>query len=140
MGKKKSSVNFLYLIGMALAVTGFCCPMFKGLFGSSANGFKFINFDNGGFTTIGAIVLFAGAVAGLVWELLPLLGVKLPASGLVKLIAVLALVVGVVILIVGFTQSKFYSAIAKHLLKNAMYGFYVLAAGIVLALIGKFTK
>ena len=125
---------------MALAVTGFCCPMFKGLFGSSANGFKFINFDNGGFTTIGAIVLFAGAVAGLVWELLPLLGVKLPASGLVKLIAVLALVVGVVILIVGFTQSKFYSAIAKHLLKNAMYGFYVLAAGIVLALIGKFTK
>lgn len=135
---KKSSVNLLYLIGMALAVIGFCCPMFKVI--KAFNGFKFINFDNGGFTTIGALILFVGAVAGLVWSVLPLIGIKLPAENLVKTIATLALVVGVVVLIVGFTQDKFYSAVAKGLLKRAMYGFYIMVAGIVLAIVGKFVK
>lgn len=138
MGKKGKSVSFLYLIGMALVVIGFCCPMFKVI--KPFNGFKFINFDNGGFTTIGALILFIGAVAGLAWSLLPLIGIKLPAAELVKTIAVLALIVGTVVLIVGFTQDKFYSTVAKQLLKRAMYGFYIMAAGIVLAVIGKFTK
>lgn len=141
MGKKSSSVNYLYLIGMALAVVGFFLPMFKGLFGSTANGFSFIkNIDDGGFAAIGALIMFIGAVAGLVWAVLPLIGIKLPAADLVKTLAVLALVVGIIVLIVGFTQSKLYSTIAKHLLKNAMYGFYVLCAGIVLAVVGKFVK
>jgi len=140
MGKKGSSLSLLYVIGMALAVIGFCCPMFKGLFGSTANGFKFINFDNGGFTTVGALILFIGAVAGLAWSVLPMIGIKLPSADLVKLLAVLALVVGVIVLVVGFTQSKVYSAVAKHLLKNATYGFYILVVGIVAAIIGKFSK
>ena len=47
MGKKKVNVlSYLYIIGMAVVAIGFCCPMFKGIFGPSANGFKFINFDN----------------------------------------------------------------------------------------------
>lgn len=138
MGKKGSSVSLLYTIGMALAVIGFCCPMFKVI--KEFNGFKFINFDNGGFTTIGALILFVGAVAGLVWAVLPMIGIKLPAAELVKTIAALALVVGIVILIVGFTQDKFYSAVAKQLLKRAMFGFYVMVAGIVLALVGRFVK
>lgn len=137
MGKKVNALSYLYLIGMALAVIGFCCPMFKGIFGSSANGFKFINFEKGGFATIGAVLIFAGAVLGLVYAVLPMINVKLPSVDLVKWIAVIALVVGVVVLIVGFTQSKFYSAVAKQLLKHAMYGFYMLAAGIVLAILGK---
>lgn len=141
MGKKGSSVSLLYVIGMALAVVGFFLPMFKGLFGSTANGFSFIkNIDNGGFAAIGALVIFIGAVVGLVWAVLPMVGIKLPASDLVKLLAVLALVVGIVILFVGFTQSKVYKAVAKGLFKHAMYGFYVLVAGIVLAVVGKFTK
>ena len=142
MGKKKgSALGFLYLIGMALAVIGFFLPMFKGLFGSTANGFSFVkNIDDGGFAAIGALIMFIGAVAGLCWSLLPMIGIKLPAANLVKMLAVLALVVGVVVLIVGFTQSKVYSAVAKHLLKNAMYGFYVLIAGIVLAVVGKLTN
>lgn len=138
---KKNSVGILYLIGMALATVGFFLPMFKGLFGSTANGFSFIkNIDDGGFAAIGALIMFVGAVAGLVWAVLPMIGIKLPAAELVKTIATLALVVGVVVLIVGFTQSKIYSSIAKHLLKNAMYGFYVLCAGIVLAVVGKFAN
>lgn len=136
MGKKGNSVSLLYTVGMALAVIGFCCPMFKVL--KAFNGFKFINFDNGGFTTIGALILFVGAVVGLAWAVLPMIGIKLPAVNLVKTIAALALVVGVVILIVGFTQDKFYSVVAKQLLKRAMYGFYIMVVGIVLALVGKF--
>lgn len=139
MGKKGKSISYLYLIGMALAVIGFFLPMFKGLFGSTANGFSFIkNIDDGGFAAIGALIIFIGAVVGLVWAVLPLVGIKLPAADLIKLVAALALVVGVVVLIVGFTQSKVYSKIASHMLKNAMYGFYVLVAGIVLAVVGKF--
>lgn len=138
---KKSSVNYLYLCGMALAVLGFCLPMFKGLFGSAANGLSFIkHIDNGGFAAIGALILFVGAIVGLVYAVLPLVGIKLPSDGLVKMIAVLALVVGVIVLIIGFTQSKMYSAIAKHMLKNAMYGFYIMIVGIVLAVVGKFVK
>ncbi len=141
MGKKSSSVGMIYLIGMALAVVGFFLPMFKGLFGSTANGFSFVkNIDDGGFAAIGALIIFIGAVAGLVWSVLPMIGVKLPAANLVKMLAVLALVVGVVVLFVGFTQSKVYKAIAKGLFKHAMYGFYVLIAGIVLAVVGKLTN
>lgn len=63
MGKKVSLLSYLYLIGMALVAIGFCCPMFNGLFGSSANGFDFIkNAKDGGFVAIGAILIIAGAV------------------------------------------------------------------------------
>nr|DAU19778.1 MAG TPA: hypothetical protein [Caudoviricetes sp.] len=70
--------------------------MFKGLFGSSANGFDFINFENGGFTTIGALLIFIGAVVGLAYAILPMLKIKLPSVDLVKTIAI----------IVSVTESK----------------------------------
>ncbi len=123
---------------MALVVIGFCCPMFKVI--KPFNGFKFINFDNIGFTTVGALVLFVAGVIGLAWTILPLLEIKLPASDLVKTIAVLALVVGVVVLIVGFTQDTLYAALAKQLLKRAMYGFYIICVGIVVSIAGRFAK
>ena len=60
---KKSSLPLIYLVGMALVVIGFFCPMFKGLFGSSANGFDFIkNAKEGGFVAIGSILIIVGAV------------------------------------------------------------------------------
>ena len=91
MGKKKSSgiMSYLYLAGMVITTFGFCCPMFKGLFGSSANGFDFINFENGGFTTIGALLIFIGAVVGLAYAILPMLKIKLPSVDLVKTIAII---------------------------------------------------
>ena len=99
MGKKKSAggLGIIYLVGMLAAVVGFCLPMFtiKGDFGAS-NGFKFINFDNSGFVTIGALLLFIGAVAGAVFGLLSVLKIKLPSAkmlGLVALIVVLANVI-----------------------------------------------
>ena len=131
MGKKVSVVSYLYLIGMALVAIGFCCPMIKGLFGSSANGFDFIiNVKDGSFVAIGAILIFAGAVACFVPQL----------KGL-KLIFALAVLAGAIVLIIGFTTNGgIYKAIGKQLLKRAMFGFYMVVVGIVLAICGATQK
>ena len=135
MGKKVSILSYLYLIGMALVAIGFCCPMIKGLFGSSANGFDFIrNVKDGSFVAIGAILIFAGAVAGIVACFVPQL------SGL-KLIFALAVLAGAIVLIIGFTTNGgIYKAIGKQLLKRVMFGFYMVVAGIVLAICGATQK
>ncbi|MBR1639875.1 MAG: hypothetical protein IJ688_10865 [Treponema sp.] len=135
MGKKVNIMSWLYCCGMALTVIGFCCPMFKGLFGSSANGFEFIkNIDKGGFVAIGALLIFVGAVAGVVAQFVPQL------KGL-KLIFLLASIVGGVILVVGFlTNGGIYKAIGKGLLKHATVGFYLVIVGWVVACVGYFTS
>lgn len=140
MGKKKSAggLGIIYLVGMLAAVVGFCLPMFtiKGDFGAS-NGFKFINFDNSGFVTIGALLLFIGAVAGAVFGLLSVLKIKLPSAKMLGLVALIVVLVGAVVLILGFTTNGgVYKLIGKGLLKHATYGFYVLIAGWVVSLLG----
>ena len=135
MGKKVSIMSYLYLIGMALVVVGFCCPMIKGIFGSSANGFDFIkNVKDGSFVAIGAILIFAGAVAGIVACFVPQL------KGL-KLIFALCVLAGAIVLIIGFTTNGgIYKAIGKHLLKKALFGFYMVVVGIVAAIVGALQK
>ena len=126
---KKSSLPVIYLLGMALIVIGFCCPMFSGFLGS-ANGFKFINFDNSGFVTIGALLIIVGGIAGLVACFVPQL------KGL-KLIFALCVLAGAIILIIGFTTNGgIYKAIGKQLLKRAMLGFYMVVVGIVAGVAG----
>ena len=131
---KKSSLPLIYLIGMALVAIGFFCPMFKGLFGSSANGFYFIsNAKEGGFVAIGSILIIAGAIAGIVACFVPQL------KGL-KLIFALCVLAGAIILIIGFMASGgIYKAIGKQLLKRAMFGFYMVVVGIVLGVCGAVT-
>lgn len=138
MGKKKSgaSLGIIYLIGMVLAVVGFCCPMFSGFLGS-ANGFNFINFDNSGFVTIGALLIFIGAVLGAVLGLLSLLKVKIPSAKMLALIALVIVLVGAVVLVIGFTTNGgIYKAIGKNIIKHATVGFYLVIGGWVVALIG----
>lgn len=126
---KKVSLPFIYLIGMALVVIGFCCPMFSGFLGS-ANGFKFINFDNSGFVTIGALLIFAGAVAGIAACFVKQL------SGL-KLIFALCVLAGAIVLIIGFTTNGgIYKAIGKNIIKHATIGFYLVVVGIVAGVAG----
>ena len=133
MGKKVSVMSYLYLIGMALAVIGFCCPMFSGFLGS-ANGFKFINFDNSGFVTIGALLIFVGAVAGVVSFFVPQL------KGL-KLIFALVALAGAIVLVIGFTTNGgIYKAIGKNILKHATVGFYMVVVGLVLGIVGALQK
>ena len=133
MGKKVSVMSYLYLCGMALAVIGFCCPMFSGFLGS-ANGFKFINFDNSGFVTIGALLIFVGAVAGVVSFFVPQL------KGL-KLIFALVALAGAIVLVIGFTTNGgIYKAIGKNILKHATVGFYMVVVGLVLGIVGALQK
>ena len=140
MVKKKGNViSYLYLIGMAITTIGFCCPMFKGLLGSP-NGFDFINFKEFGFVTIGSLLIIIGAVLGLAYALLPMLGVKLPSTDTVKLVAIIVSIVGGIVLIIGFQDNAIYKAIAKGLLKHATFGFYMVVVGWILALVGKFSK
>ena len=128
---KKSSLPLIYLIGMALIAIGFFCPMFKGLFGSSANGFDFIkNAKEGGFVAIGSILIIAGAIAGILAFFIP--GLK----GLKLIFAIVALA-GAIVLIIGFTTNGgIYKAIGKQLLKRAMFGFYMVVVGIVAGVCG----
>ena len=131
---KKSSLPLIYLIRMALIAIGFFCPMFKGLFGSSANGFDFIkNAKEGGFVAIGSILIIVGAICGIVACFVPQL------KGLKLVFAIVALA-GAIVLIIGFTTNGgIYKAIGKQLLKRAMLGFYLVVAGIVLGVVGAVT-
>ena len=135
MGKKVSVMSYLYLCGMALIAIGFFCPMFKGLFGSSANGFDFIkNAKEGGFVAIGSILIIAGAILGIVSFFVPQL------KGL-KLIFALVALAGAIVLIIGFTTNGgIYKAIGKQLLKRAMVGFYMVVCGIILGICGALSK
>ena len=128
---KKSSLPLIYLIGMALIAIGFFCPMFKGLFGSSSNGFDFIkNAKEGGFVAIGSILIIVGAICGIVSCFVPQL------KGLKLVFAIVALA-GAIVLIIGFTTNGgIYKAIGKQLLKRATVGFYLVVVGIVAAVVG----
>jgi uncharacterized membrane protein len=132
---KKSSLPLIYLIGMALIAIGFFCPMFKGLFGSSANGFDFIkNAKEGGFVAIGSILIIVGAICGIVSCFVPQL------KGL-KLVFAIVSLAGAIILIIGFTTNGgIYKAIGKQLLKRAMIGFYMVVVGIVAGICGAVTN
>lgn len=139
MAKKGNKLSLLYLIGMALVVVGFICPMFQisffGLGSASSNGFDFINFDNFGFTTIGAMLIFAGAVLGLVFCFV---GGK--NSGMLKLVGLIATIAGGVVLILGYSDNMFSKGIGKFFIDIATYGFYMIIIGWIVALVGWVTK
>ena len=129
MEKKNSIMSNLYLIGMALIVIGFILPMFKVL-GQTPNGFKFINFKNSGFCTIGSLMIIAGGIAGLVFNFLS------NGSKTLKLAALAASIIGAIVLIIGFNDNVVYKAIGKGLLKHAYIGFYLVVVGWVSAIAG----
>lgn len=136
MAKKNSIMSYAYVVGMTLVVIGFCCPMFSGVLGASSNGFKFINFKNSSFVTIGALLIFVGAVAGITFNFVSIKGMD---SGTLKFVALIVSIVGGAILVIGFTTSGgVYKVLGKGLLKHAAAGFYLVIAGWIVALLGKF--
>ena len=138
---KKIKLPLIYLVGMVLTVVGFCVPMFQGkILGTRYNGFDFINFDNFGFVTIGALLIFIGAVCGVVLSFLS--GSNMNTLRLIAWIVSLA---GGIVLYIGFaTGSGLSGAIAKQiasqLLKCAFIGFYMIIAGWVVSFIGWMLK
>lgn len=134
MAKKTGLLNYLYCCGMAITVIGFCCPIIKSKFlGIGANGFKLIDFGESSFVSIGAILIFCGAVAGIISQFVPQLKS-------LKLIFLLASVAGGVILVLGFSTGGYVAKfIGKSLLKNISVGFYLVICGWIVACLGYFT-
>ena len=132
---KKSSLPLIYLIGVALIAVGFCLPMFKGL-GTTPSGFKFINFDNFGATTIAALLIFCGAVAGVVFCFVS----AGKNTSLIRLICVVISIIGGLILIIKFNDNWLSKTIGKGFIKHAYIGFYMVLAGWIVGLIGAVTK
>lgn len=129
MGKKNSIMSNLYLIGMALVVIGFVLPMFKVL-GQTPNGFKFINFKNSGFCTIGSLMIIAGGIAGIVFNFLS------SGNKNLKLVALAVSIIGAIVLVIGFNDNVVYKAIGKGLIKHAYIGFYCVIVGWVAGILG----
>lgn len=129
---KKGSLSLIYVIGMALVVIGFICPVFgSGRF--ATNGFNYIDFSNMNWATWGALLVLVGAVAGLI---LAFVG----NNDLYKLIALIVTILGGIILFANFNKNGLTQFVGKQFLKHAAVGFYLIIAGWVVALIGYFTK
>ncbi|MCR5218669.1 hypothetical protein [Treponema sp.] len=131
---KKVKLPLIYLIGMALVVVGFIVPMFK-LGPFESNGFDFIDFDNFGLGTICALLIFIGALCGVV-----LCFVNVSNGELLKLVVLLVSIAGFVVLAISSQKNGLNRFLAKGLFKTAYVGFYMMIAGWVIALAGYFTK
>ena len=129
---KKSGLPLIYLIGMALVAVGFCLPVFD-LFIGTLNGFDFINFKEFGMTTIGALLIFGGAIVGLV-------SCFVKKGGTLKLVGLALSILGGVVLIIGYSDNMFSKGIGKFFIDVATYGFYMILAGWILGLVGYVTK
>ena len=135
MGKKSSKLSMIYLIGVLLVVIGFCLPMFKGkLLGTTSNGFSFINFDNFGWSSLAAILIFAGALLGAIFCF-----VKTKNASLLKLICIIVSIVGGAIFFIKFSDNAVAKIIGKGFLKHAYIGFYAIVVGWIVGLFGAIT-
>lgn len=133
MAKKSGGLSLIYLIGCALVIVGFICPMFKVL--GTVNGFDFMDFEDFGLTTIAGILIFGGAVAGAVVAVLKGKGAKM-----LKLVCILVCIAGGVLLFVKMNDNAILKAVAKGFFKRAQFGFYMVLAGWVVGLYGALTN
>ncbi len=134
---KKSSLPLIYLIGMALVAIGFCVPMFKGaVLGVKTNGFDYISFKNFGWITIAALLIFCGAVLGVLFSFIS----AGKSTGLLRLICVIASIAGGVILVIKFNDNFLTKQIGNGFIKHAFIGFYMILVGWVLGLVGAITN
>lgn len=131
---KKGSLPLIYMIGMALVVVGFICPVFDFFIGT-LNGFDFINFKDFGTTSIGALLIIIGAVLGLVFCFV---GGK--NSGMLKLVGLLVSIAGGVVLIISYSGDVFSEGIGKFFIDVATYGFYMILAGWIVGVVGYVMK
>ncbi len=134
---KKSPLS-LYLIGLVLVVVGCFLPLKASGWGfSGTNIIDVITADGSSDLKIAGILALAGAVAGIVFSFVALKGI--PA----KLISLIVSVAGGIYLVISFLNINPW---AKKLIRglNSMfdmhpsYGFYLIIAGWVLALVGYF--
>lgn len=129
---KKGSLPLIYMIGMALVVIGFICPVFD-FWLATVNGFDFIDFNNFGTTTIGALLIIVGAVLGLVFCFLK-------NGSMMRLVGLLLSIAGGVVLIISYSGDVFSEGIGKFFIEVATYGFYMILAGWIVGVVGYVMK
>ena len=148
MAKKSSIMGYLYAIGMAVTAIGFCVPIFKlsGFFGGIAkgigkiskafggrggldliNGFSIVSSTNDTVMKIAALLVFIGALAGLVISFLNIKKNK-------ELYKLIALIVSVAAGLYMFFNTSDYDA--KFAANYLFIGFYMIIAGWIIAFIG----
>ena len=142
---KKSSLNVLYLVGMALVALGFVLPIFQ--FSSILGKHQLTGFDlvGDGDTAlkIYTLLIFIGGIAGVVLSF-----VKVQNAKLLKLAALLVSIIGFVLVVVSLVHSD-GAAIIKGLnlgkktvsfiFKSLYAGGYMIIAGWIGAAIGVVT-
>ena len=135
---KKSSLPLIYLIGVALIAIGFCCPLFSGkVLKVTANGFKFIHFDkNFGWSSLAALMIFAGAVLGIVFCFVS----AGKSTSLLRLIFILVSIAGGLIFFIKYNDNGVTRALGKFNLKYMAIGLYMIIVGWIVGLIGAITN
>lgn len=132
MAKKSGSLlGYLYLIGMALVVVGCFLPLSSHFGGNFKGATAVSRISDGGIIALGAVLALAGAVAGLVLCFVPVKNARL-----LKLVAVVVSLAGGVYVALNGPSVKVLKFAAKSGLANFGLGFYVIALGWVLALVG----
>lgn len=144
MGKKSAKVSLIYLIGMAIVAVGCFFPLAKAGRLLTVEGNSVFNLIIGKDTStvirISTILILAGAILGVIFSLL-----KGSNSATLRLVGLIASVAGVLIELINKLTS---SNAAKHIGKGAVklfnvtpyLGFYIIAAGLIIAIIGFVTK
>lgn len=124
---KKNGINIIYLIGAALILFGACFKTFELGF---VNWSIFKSFDDFNTDSIGSILLAVGSIAGIVLSF-----VKIGNAKLLKLVAIIAAIVGCVIVVTLNGNIGI-----KYVFKVASVGFYAMLAGFVLGIVGAVTE
>lgn len=128
---KKSGLNLLYLIGLALVVVGSFLPVIRISLGFLGNiDFTIIDAfrDLGDLDSWLALLMFVAAIVGIV-----LCFVNVSNGSTLKLICVVA---SIVLGLIFFARGGFF----KEWFKITGFGFYVIIVGWVVAIIGALKK
>ena len=132
MGKKGFGIlENLYLCGCALIAIGFCLPVFSAL-KRGVNGFALVSKDFS-VVSLGVLLIFIGAVAGIV---LCFIGIK--NAKLLKLAAIALSILGGIILVVRMNDNAISRLVGKGFLKNTAIGFWLIIVGWITAAVGYF--
>ncbi len=135
MAKKGSAVS-LYLIGLVLVVIGCFLPLTSSkFFGGGSSAFSAIT-DGSGDLKVGAILAFAGAIAGIVFSFVSL-GSKLP----VKLISLIVSIVGGLYVVLSYMNLAPWAKNAVKLINKGVgngigIGLIIIVVGWVVAVVG----
>ena len=143
MAKKSSSISLVYGLGMLLAAIGFCLPIFQFKFlGTHAyTGFDLVG-DGDTAAKIFTLLVFVGAVCGVVAAFLPKVSILKPIALAVSFVSFVI----VIIMMCNSDGASFLRSVnlgkkaAESVFKSLYDGAYMIFAGWIVACAGLFLK